>query len=266
MMAEASIRQRHLTEYERAVCYYTLPRVVSPVTYGIIVAYAVCVFEAFGALTIGLATHNRVWLHAGIGAVVGIVLLGVAIFMVRAVLNDVRARNALAPAHDTPDVSDADPDVPDPFEHHLLLGRSAKDPGVLRLCENADLMPRFRVERLPFRRGWKISAPDGADVCRVNALRGLGSFSFDTRLPAKMAVYVGEAETARIEQRFSFTAPMTVIRTFTPEERFYFVRPEGIFVGDCLVGRIYALHGVCYLDIDKFFFHPAVLAYFATRG
>jgi len=48
-----------ISDYERAVCYYTLPRVTSRVTLALVIAYAVCVFEALGALCIGVLFDNR---------------------------------------------------------------------------------------------------------------------------------------------------------------------------------------------------------------
>ena len=54
-----------MTPYERAVCYYTLPKVIHPITLGLIWVYALCVIEAVGAFSYGVYTGDMDWTMAG---------------------------------------------------------------------------------------------------------------------------------------------------------------------------------------------------------
>ena len=54
-----SAEKEHLNDFERAICYYTLPRVARPVTFGLIAAYVLCLAEAFAVFVYGVAMAMR---------------------------------------------------------------------------------------------------------------------------------------------------------------------------------------------------------------
>lgn len=88
-----------ITDYERAVCYYTLPKVITPVTIGLLSAYALCVIEAVAALAYGLYVGNRTWTLSGFYCLIGIIVFGMLAFTVRALWGDWRRRAALSIAY-----------------------------------------------------------------------------------------------------------------------------------------------------------------------
>ncbi len=255
----------YVTDYERAICYYTLPKVVSPVTYGIVVAYSVCLFEAVGAVVIGTLLNSRVWIIAGYAALAGIIVFGLLVFMARALVNEVRQRKMLAVARGVPDAAGAETEVPDPFANHILLKHPLEARGRLFVCTENDATIKYFVDSAPNRRWWKIKTPQDVEVCHLEALGRFRRFTFIGGLPHRLGVYAGEEEIAQIVRRFSFTVPYVEIRCRIPEPRVYVVRQEGIYWGDCLIGRIYSLRRSFYLDMEKYLFHDAVLAYFVTK-
>ena len=122
-MARIDLPPERLSDYERAICYYTVPKISHPVTFGLIVVYCVCVFEALGALIYGLLENNGPVTQGGVVALIAIVVFGIVAFMVRAFLNEIRLRKALGVARRAPEaIGDID-DVPNPFATHRLLRR-----------------------------------------------------------------------------------------------------------------------------------------------
>ena len=103
-----------LSDYERAICYYTLPRISYPVTFGLIVAYAVCLLEAFAAVIYGLLWDHAAFAKGGAAALGAIVVFGVVVFTARALLNEIRMRRALAVARGVPDAVADIKDIPSP--------------------------------------------------------------------------------------------------------------------------------------------------------
>ena len=78
-MARIDMPPEHLTDYERAICYYTLPKITHPVTFGLLAVYVVCIIEALGVLAYGATTHREGITRAGLLAVGGIVAFGVIV-------------------------------------------------------------------------------------------------------------------------------------------------------------------------------------------
>ena len=99
MTAHQSPRE-HLSDYERVVCYHTLPRTSHPLTLGLIVAYAVCLLEAVAAIGVGVYLEKPLWLRTGAACIVGLILFGIVVFTIRAFLSELRSRKALAAAQE----------------------------------------------------------------------------------------------------------------------------------------------------------------------
>lgn len=252
-----------ITPYERAVCYYTLPKVIHPVTLGIIIVYGVCVLEALLAFGYGIYTKDMDWISAGSYAFAGIVIFGLVIFFVRALLNDVRQRKALAEARNSPMLTPAE-DVPDPFAEHLLLKHPVHAQGTLFECSAGDDSRRYVVEHRPHSREWIVRAADGAELFTVRVLRGVRSFSFSMGRPRLMGVYRDGVEVARILRRGGLSETVTEIASETLSPKLLIVRNRGIYIGGALRGRIYGLRGNDYLDIHREALNDALLGYFVT--
>ncbi|HNR30156.1 MAG TPA: hypothetical protein PKI11_04655 [Candidatus Hydrogenedentes bacterium] len=265
-MSPADGKDDHLTDYERAICYYALPRVVSPITLGIIVAYAVCVVEALAALAYGLIAGHPAWVEGGAWALAGIMVLGIVVFMGRALLNEVRQRRLLAAARGVPDALDEIHGLPDPFAGRVLLKHPRSARGVLLECHESENVTRYTLECEAGGRAWEIKTPDGAPVCRVVKLSGPPSFMLSVGIPRRLRVHRGDAVIADIVQRFSFSAPVVEIHCQDQPGRVYRIRGQSVFDGDSLAGRIYELRGSVYLDVRRDALHDGLLAFFATLG
>lgn len=261
-MADKDALSEHLNPYERAVCYYTLPRITRPLTYGIIVAYAVCLLEAAAAAAYGLVAHKEVWLNAGGACLVGMIVFGMVVFSARTFLNELHQRRAIAQARGVPEPEDTD--LPDPFAGHRLLRHPRNIRGHLYTCTRDDATPQYRVEESVRRRRWKIFEPEGTEVCEVRALSGPRSFSFGSSGPSHLAVYVAGERVAQVDRRVSFVTERTDIHLIAPEGRGYRVENRSIYHEDRLVGRIYYLRHSLYLDIEEEHLNPGTLAYYAT--
>ena len=266
-MALAEMPRDHLTAYERAVCYYTLPRVTHPITYGIIVAYAVCLFEALGALFIGVFMENEAWTTAGTCALGGIVVLGLVIFTIRALLNEVRRQKTLALARAVPDApaSAVDPDLPNPFGGHLLLKHPLYAPGTLFACTDNDASICYFVNSGPGKGTWNIRTAQDEEACTVRVLAGIRSFSFSPGQPRRLSVYKNGVEIARIVRRYGLFTQEVGIQCETHDPGRYTVRQRGIYCDKALVGRFYFLRGSFYLDLQRPHFNEGLLAHFVTQ-
>lgn len=253
-----------LTDYERAICYYALPKVINPITLGIIVAYAVCVFEALAALTFGLVARRVPWIEGGAWALAAILVFGIVVFMGRAFLNELRQRRLLAAARGVPDALSGIRDVPDPFIDHVLLRHPAGARGLHFDCTGGDTATRYHIDVAPGGAWWTIQTPEGEEVCRVKVVSGPPSFMISMGVPSRLTVYKGEEIIAEIVRRFSFSSLVVDISCLKPSATKYLVRGQTVFREDVMVGRIYELRRSVYLDIKRDALHEALLGFFAT--
>jgi hypothetical protein len=262
-MAQVDLPPQRLSEYERALCYYTLPRITYPVAFGLIVAYAVIVLESLAILSYGLMFDNTVYAQIGVVAFAAVTVLGMVIFLGRALLNEIRMRKALAVAKTIPDaISDVE-DIPDPFQDHLLLRHPLHTRGDLFPCTDNEGNIAYFVESAAGGPWWKIKFPQDNEVLRVRVEQGSASFTFGGNVPARLSVYKDTEELGRIRRRVSFTAPVITVECRHPDAT-YTVQRGNIFREKELVGRIYYLHNSLYLDIRKDAMHPAILGLFIT--
>jgi hypothetical protein len=265
-MPRIDMPPEHLSDYERAVCYHTLPKITRPVTVGLIVAYAVCFLEAVAVLLYGFVVGSERMAQIGSYWVIGIVVFGVVAFMLRALVNELRERRVLAVARGVPDALEDAEGIPDPFAAHLLLRRPLHARGDLFPCtDNAGILHYF-VESLPSSAWWKVKDPQDHEVIRVHVQATSTSFSIGGTAPSRLSVFAGNDEMARMRRRFSFTAPTLFIECFKPTTKSYTFRQGGVYVNKRLVGRIYYLHHSLYLDIEQAEFHEAILGLFLTMS
>lgn len=240
-----------LTDLERAVCYYTLPKVSSPITIGLLLAYAICVLEAGGALAYGLLSTNRTWTLAGLYALIGIIILGMAAFTVRAALSDWRRRIALAMARNTPPAERCD-DIPDPFEHHVLLVRLATCPDPSCYCLTELGEARYRLDTLQKGETWRISDLKENSVYDVHM----------AHRKKHLHVYRAKQLCASIEEHNTLQAWGAKVFVLIPEQKTYEVSNGCISFTGRLIGRIYTLRDYTYLDVEESHLNIGLLAYF----
>ncbi len=258
-----SITNAPLSEYERAVCYYTLPRVVSPATIGLIAAYLVCLLEAIAALAFGIIRNDPTWTKWGVFCLAAIIVLGVVAFIVRSFLNEVRRRRLLASAETIPDPTSGFDDLPDPFAEHLLLRFEPHRRSNAVPVEDNFGRQRYTVSTDEASKCQTVTCADTDETFNVKVDRRGVSFRLGSSLAGGAVVRQGDRAIATVRQRFSLMGPLYEIENRTPEPTLYTVRAGAIHLGDGqLVGRVYELRQRKYLDIDASHLNPGVLSYF----
>lgn len=263
-MAAATDHSDHLTAYERAVCYYTLPQVTSPLNTGLVIVYGVILLEAIALLVFGVVRENPEFVRWGAIAAVSVVVFGVVIFFGRAFINAVREQRALAQAHAAPDLEE-DSGLPDPFEGHVLVRYHPNHHEKTVPIESNDGRVVRIVERLPGAREFTITQPDGSDPVTVSALRSRRSFVFDmSGRVSDIVVRRDGSEIARARRRYTLGDSSSDIFCEEPEPVHIVMRGGGFYRNDRLVGRFYLVNQVAYLDIEEPSFLDGVLAYFVA--
>jgi len=264
-MAGHTKADEHLSDYERVVCYHTLPRVSHPLTLGLIAAYAVCLVEALAAIAIGVYLGHPWWLRLGSIALVGLIFFGLIVFTARAFINEVRRRKALRATEGVPDARESAHDLPDPFEDHILLHHPSHTRGTLfSLTDNHDT-DGYTVRAGAQRGCWLVNDLSTGDVLEVNTVEHGRSFQFGLNLPARLVARRDGQDVAQIRRLFSMQEQKVDIEVLSPTPMSLQLRNQGFFVDNRLVGRVYFLRGSFYLDIHRSCFNDGVLAYFISE-
>lgn len=250
-----------LSDYERAICYYTIPRVIHPTTLGLLIAYAVCILEALIAFIVGIVRNDPAIIKIGAGATFGIVVLGIVIFMYHALINDFRQRKALAVAKGIPNALPDIEDVPDPFAGHILL-KCPRDigKGIFNITDNKGDI-HFKVETAKSGHTWDIFTPEGEPLVQVRSGPRAKSFFFDRGTPNQLGVFENDQEVAKLTRRFSLKTPKVFVEYRDKENKNFFIEQRGIHYGDTLIGRVYYLRKNLYLDVKEEHFNYALLAF-----
>lgn len=266
-MTHADEGPDHLSDYERAVCYYTLPRVTSPLTIGLVAAYAICLLEALGALCFGVLTGRNVWIEWGTICLAAIIVFGVVAFLIRAFLNDVRQRKSLAAAHGVPDaMPDEAEGLPDPFANHILLRLPRhRPPGPVSITDNEGTL-RYTVETGAHGRSWTIRDEAGNEYAQVLTEAKGGSFLLNQSTPRKLVVRRGEEEIARLERGFSLMDSIVEIVCNGPTPQKFQTRGRNLYKEGKLIGRVYYIRRYIYLDVEEDSFHDGILSFFVAMA
>ena len=111
----------HLSDYERAIFYHTIPRTTSPITVGAVTSYSSLLLVSFIVLAYGLRTDRDEIATWGAVALGIIIVLGIVAFLYHSFLNQFAERKAMAAAEGIPDADSQFDDIPDPFADHVLL-------------------------------------------------------------------------------------------------------------------------------------------------
>lgn len=266
-MAVPKTSPEHLTAYERAVCYYTIPRVTSPLTGGLIIAYAVVLAEAIGLLIYGVVAERQNLTWWGAALTIGAIVFGIVAFFARSLRNAVQERRAMAAAAGVPDADSTPSDIPDPFAGHIML-RYRRRPGEpeFQIQDNEGQL-RYLAELGRHRRHFTISEPDRTSPMEVESMSGKRSFVFDfSGKPSRITISRDGVEVARAQRRFTLMDPSCDIFVSKPSEVHLVTRRGAIYRNGRLVGRIYTVRQFTYLDVELKSFSDGLLGYFVAMG
>ncbi|MBI1319086.1 MAG: hypothetical protein GC168_09075 [Candidatus Hydrogenedens sp.] len=253
-----------LTPYERAACYYTLPRLTTPVSARFIILYGIVLLALLLALTWAAVEDNKTATNLLMAAVIVSALIGALYIMLLALRNDVRRRKVLRDAAAAHASSPPDETMPDPFAGHVLLQHPGNTRGRLFACSGSDQTIEYFVESDSRGARWRVRTPQDEALFEVRATGGPGSFALISGQPKRLGVYAGDAELARIQDGGTLLQPRIDILDHANDERSYTVRDGGIYLDGRVVGRIYYLRRSRYLDIEREHLREGTLGYFVT--
>jgi hypothetical protein len=248
-----ALKDAGISDYERVVCYYTLPKIISPITIGLLSAYALCVLEAVAALIYGIYIQDATWTNAGLYCFIGIIIFGMVAFTFRAWLNEWRRRVALAVASSAPR-GEADTDIPDPFENHVMLSRPSPNNKKSFTCLERSGGISHHVEIRRRNVHWRVKDTEYQSLFDVLVVHGKG----------QLRVYADKRHRASIERYMTLRASVANIYILDLPQRNYAITNGCIYDSGRLVGRIYRLRRRLYLDIEKAHLHDGLLAHFVS--
>ncbi len=262
-MARIEMANERISDYERAICYFSLPRMANPLKVGLVILYSTFLIEAAAVLAWGISSGHALTKQIGAIALGAVIAVGIVAFISRSLFNEVRRRKVLAAAQDVPDMIAGLDEIPDPFEKHLLLRHPLHRRGDLFPCTDREGNLRYFVESAPSSSWWKIKDPQDNELLRVR-VEGTANFSLSGPIPAFLEVHKGNEKIAQIQRRFSLARPSVQVHCLLPESKRYTVLDGGIYHDKRLVGRLYYLHQSLYLDVEEAEFDDAILALFVT--
>jgi hypothetical protein len=266
-MIEPDPAPERLTDFERAVCYYTLPTTISPVTTGLVLIYAIVLLEAIGALTYGLLADNTTYTLAGAWSFGIMIVFGLVVFTLRSLLSEVRRRRTLAIARAMPNSGEMDDSIPDPFARHTLLRIAISRENGPILCTDNDGKLHYTIEHESPGAWFTVKNTEGIEHLRINIRKSASSFSFlEDNTPSHADVYIGAELVGSIQRAFSLKVPVFAVTTIWPVQRKYALRGDGIYRDRRLVGRVFRIRRYVYLDIHEDQYCEAILALFIIHA
>lgn len=263
-MTEPDAHDERLTEYERAICYSTIPRLTRPLTFGLIVAYGFVLLATFLLMAYGLNTEHAFWERWGPIAFGVVVVAGLFGFMARAILNQVHEGSALAAAKTMPNVDSDFDELPDPFEGHVLLRYPRRYEGdTVSITDNRGRTVYVATRKDGGRR-LELLDPSGETLLTVESSRGGRSFAFDVGVPRHLLVRRADEQTAELKRRFNFGTAVVDISCNQNGAQDYVFRAGGFYRGEELLGRIYFIRNYAYLDLRQTALNDGTLVLFTS--
>lgn len=253
-----------LNPYERAACYYTLPRVAPPLSARFVFIFGGLLGLLLTVLCIVAVFASSVATYAMVMVVMVTALVGIFVAMLQTLINEIRTRRVLYEASTAPQTRTQDDTLPDPFAKHVLLRHPGNSGGKLSTCTSANDGLEYVLDNARNRALWEVRTPGGEPVLTVQASGGAGSFAFVSGQAGRFVVRVGEKEVARIKDGGTLLKPQVDVMCHTPVEQLYAIRNGGIFRGERLVGRVYYVHDAHYLDIEREHLNEGILGYFVS--
>lgn len=259
--------EEHLTDYERAIYYYSLPRVTQAVPVGVLVIYAFILLQTFVAMAYGAATQKSEWIQGGTIALGICVAVGIAMYLSREFIHEFRERAAQARARRIPDADSAFDEIPDPFAEHILLRYPVRQTGDELTVYNNHGQPVYVAEVNKDANELYVKDHDGKVLFRAVLDTSHVSFSFDTgNSPSRIVVDIDGDEVGKVERKSNFGPANVHIDCGGDDAEHYEFRGGGLYHGEALVGRIYEVRQHHYLDIHKQHFRDAILSFLITIG
>ena len=256
----------YLTDYERAIFYYSLPRLRTPFPIGVTIVYGVVMALAAATLVYGVATGEPDWLRAGgIGLGFGVVVGGGA-FVLRDFMNQVRERAALKSAKGIPDADSQFDDIPDPFGEHVLLRYPTRHSGNRLSVENNKGEELYVSELESGGAALKFSDADGTPLFEATLGSSSQSFASDRGSPRRIVFGENGEKTGEMRRRSSLGPSAVEIERQGDNGGTYRFFGGGLYEGEALVGRMYEVRGHRYLDILKSHLSNEILGFFVTIG
>ena len=260
-MDASPVKTERLTEFERAVCYDTLPRFTRPLAPGVVFAYAGLLIASFLVLAYGLRKDLDAWKLWGAVSLSVVVFAGIVGFLYRALYYAIRQRRALLSANEMPNVESGFDALPDPFASHTLLRYHRVDKSETKTLTGNKGEVVYTATRIPDH-GWEVHDPAGDVLLTIRASRPPRSFSFDWGVPSQFHVVSGDTLLAEIERPRTLGRGRVEIRSQRQPQRKIVFRDGGLFDGDDLIGRIYIIRNYLYLDVRQSCLDDAVLGFF----
>ena len=261
---KAEPENEHISAYERAVCYYTLPKVISPITYGLVAVYALCILESLAALVYGYAIDNQTWKVAGAATFAAMTVFGMLAFTIRAVINDWRRRSVLAYARHVPDPNASD-DIPNPFADHILLRRLKEPRTEVYACMTNTGGIEYYIEIKKEHHHWHINTPQDQRLFEVLLEHDSLPVGLFKTSPLRVSIFSEKKRIATVVCRNTLRSTVVDIFEILPAETTYCIKDGCIYCANRLVGRIYDIRSYLYLDIERQHATSGILAYFMTQ-
>lgn len=251
-----------LSDFERAIAYFTLPGIRRPIPAWVYAVFTVALIASLVAFVWGLRTDGGA-LEMIAGIALGIVIVaGMAVFFGHAIRIEIQEREALASAHEMPNAeSDFDAAL-DPFAKHVLLARPwrrGRDEIPVR-DRKGGLVKTLNVDAS--RSGWTLLGADGAEEFRIRVHDGGVSFSVDSGTARGADAVVQDEVRATVKRRWTWGLDRVLAEQFAPTRRSYAIENGAIHHDGVIVGRVYYIRRTAYLDIEAEHLNEATLTYF----
>lgn len=249
-----------ITDYERAMCYFTLPRISYIISPGVVFLYALFLILSFSILFIGIAYNSP--LIANIGGISAIIVavMGALILIVRAIINEYKWRRCLEEANNIP--QQVASELPDPFHNNTLIciPLEKRDNTLFPCVDRAGEILYFIDEAMKNRK-WIIKTPQDIEIAKIEGKANLFTFVISYKLPLVLRIYENEKLSYIVKPKWSlFSVAFTVFDHRQTPTIVYTISDTGIFLNKKLVGRFYQLRKCFYLDIQQEHFNLGFLA------
>lgn len=253
-----------LSEYERAIYYYTIPRVTRTVPVGVLVVYVFLNMQTIIAIAYGINTDKTEWVQGG-GIVLGILVLGgVVTYLSREFIHELQERRANAIAKTMPDVDSQFDEIPDPFGEHILLRYPARQNAAEIAVTNNKGQNLYSAQFDAGGKSLRVTDHEDTEIFTATLERQVLSFSVETGSPSRIEVVAGDEPVAKVQRRSNFGPAHVDIECLGGDPQTYEFRGSGIYRDEELVGRIYEVRQYLYLDIQKAHFRDGILSFFVT--
>jgi len=259
--------KEHLSDYERAIFYYTMPKITIPFPVGMVVIYVLMLFLALASLVYGVATEQMDWIRSGTIGICFAAIVGMGAFLLRDFINQVRSKSALASAKNVPDADSKFEDIPDPFKEHVLLRNPIRHDEKTMPLKNNKNITLYTASLEEHGRILSMKDESGAELFQASLDKHTHSFSFEGGGASQVSVKKGDKEIAEVIRHSSIRLlEVDIICKKGETPKTYRCLSGGILLDDELIGRVYEVRGYHYLDVQKAHLCEGILAFFATIG